>query len=184
MSKLVPILRHSENEEFSHMPIRNQLHWFSWIYFPIQEAYEYDNAAVVAGEKGGGQRLVGASAASHENLPFLVGWRSQAVDGPDEPECTGEDGPSLYKGDRSGQVISSLGRQVRTDYLFFRETGQDKPSLLQGDRSGQAISSLERQIRTGPLFIWGTGQDMSHPHKARKDNLFIRETRQDRLNLH
>jgi hypothetical protein len=117
--------------------------------FPIQDVYEYDNAAVVAAEKGGGQRLVGASAASHDNLPFLVGWRSQAVDGPDEPECTGEDGPTLQKGNRSGQIISSFGRQVRTDYLFFRETGQyrlpylflretgqDKPSLHKRDRSG------------------------------------------------
>jgi hypothetical protein len=136
LSKLVPILRHSENGEFSQIPIRNH----SWICFPIQDVYEYDNAAVVAAEKGGGQRLVGASAASHDNLPFLVGWRSQAVDGPDEPECTGkdgpdepectgEDGPSLHKRDRSGQIISSLGRQVRANYLFFRETGQYKPSL-------------------------------------------------------
>ncbi len=58
---------------------------------------------------------MGASAASHENLPFLVGWRSQAVDGPDEPECTGEHGKSLH---RSGQVTSS-----------FRETCQERQSL-------------------------------------------------------
>jgi hypothetical protein len=64
-----------------------------------------------------------------------VGWRSQAVDGPDEPECTGEDGPSLHKGDRSGQIISSWG-----------------------DRSGQATSSIERQIMSGHLFIRETGQ--------------------------
>ncbi len=82
---------------------------------------------------------MGASAASHDNLPFLVGWRSQAVDGPDEPECTGEDGPSLHKGDRSGQIISSLGRQVRTGHVFITETGQERARIPLVDRPGQVI---------------------------------------------
>ncbi len=113
---------------------------------------------------------MGASAASHENLPFLVGWRSQAVDGPDEPECTGKDGLFLHKGDRSGQIISSLGRQARTSYIFIRETDHDRSSLHYEDRSGEGTYSFGIQARTGQLFLMmETGQ---------KGHIFIRETGQ------
>jgi hypothetical protein len=55
-----------------------------------QVAYEYDNSAVPVDEKKvGGQRLVGAAAAAHSNIPFVVSWNSHAGEGPEVSECTG-----------------------------------------------------------------------------------------------
>lgn len=52
------------------------------------EEYIYDDSAVESPAKGG-HRLVGAARADVENIPFLVGYRSNDTNAEDYIECTG-----------------------------------------------------------------------------------------------